>query len=361
MRINIAIICPENVFGNILGRFKYILLLLIIMGFNITSAQFNAADNSDNVIIVTVPIPFFKEIVEEIASPYVIVNVLYPEGVEPHEYQLTPKEVEIASKSDLIISTSHFPGEIKLEEMAKKGQIKAKLITLRDFMNYGLKLLINPYTGKENLHAYWTNPLNSIAIARAITDALKEVDPQHSSFYEARFNLFKLKIIKAVELLKNYFLSISKSVKVVITIPAEQYLAEWLGMNIVMFIVKEHGVEPTPSDLERLASLMRDGKVDIVLMSEHVKDTKIGQYVRTLALQYGVPIAYVKILCGEGIGVGELISYNMASIITALMQSPSTSRDTSSKIYLYMILILLTISLIEFGVIIYLKRRLQLE
>jgi len=341
--------------------FTYILCLFILSHIMVHGTCLEKT--SSQPIIITVPTPFFKELVRELASPYVTVNVLYPEGVEPHEYQLTPKEVEIASKSHIIVSTSHFPGEIKLEEMVMKGKIKAKLITLNDFLCYGLKLAVNPYTGKENLHAYWIDPSNTIAIARAIVEVLKDLDPKHANYYEVKFNEFKTKLEELTRTMINLVKAVDKHIKAVITLPAEQYIARWLGIDIVMFIVKEHGLSPTISDLEKLIGLARRREIDLILISDHIKDTKIGLFIRDVASRYGIPIAYVKVLHSEGMGIGELIAYNVASITSALTQGVKSSLTDIPlfKIYFYSILILFTIIIIEFGVILYLRRKLQLK
>ena len=42
---------------------------------------------------------------------------LAPAGSDPHEYQLTPEDVELLRRADLIISTGHVPFEARIKEL----------------------------------------------------------------------------------------------------------------------------------------------------------------------------------------------------------------------------------------------------
>jgi zinc/manganese transport system substrate-binding protein len=51
-------------------------------------------------------------------------------GGDPHEIQLSPSDVEVLRKADLIISMGHTAVDRRVEELRARGDIKARVLNL---------------------------------------------------------------------------------------------------------------------------------------------------------------------------------------------------------------------------------------
>ncbi|RLE72717.1 MAG: ABC transporter substrate-binding protein, partial [Thermoprotei archaeon] len=65
-------------------------------------------------VLVAVTLEPLASIVYEIGGGLIEVEVLLPEGVEPHTFQLTRDVIETASRADLIVHTGHMEWEKEL-------------------------------------------------------------------------------------------------------------------------------------------------------------------------------------------------------------------------------------------------------
>jgi zinc/manganese transport system substrate-binding protein len=87
---------------------------------------------------IVVSFPAYDIVLKE-AFPNADVILLTKGVSDPHEYQLTPQDLQMLkalTERDVIISSMHAPFELKIAEMAKNGEIKAKLIDLTKIQWY---------------------------------------------------------------------------------------------------------------------------------------------------------------------------------------------------------------------------------
>ncbi len=315
------------------------LILIAIIIISLLSAV-NISYCEKKILIVT-SIETLSLIVREIGGSKVEIEVLIPEGIEPHAIQFTSKMVKIARRASLLVLTGHFSFEENLIE-----QVNKPYVALEDYIENGLKLLEIPGTGL-NLHGYWLYPENAIAIAKAIADKLKSIDPKNGDYYENNLMKFINKINNLLNYLNNSIIESYglKWIKVVIAFPAAQYVAAILKMKIGAFLSKGAGVLVGGSDLIRIEEKLRRGEYKLIIAPDIIAETQIGKYVEQIAFDTGAPIAYIKTIGGGELNsYTELISYNVGVIIGSLIAGQYSAKmfsETSGLTWLEILLIII--------------------
>jgi len=207
-------------------------------------------------IVVTFPA---YDIVLKEAFPNADVILLTKGVSDPHMYQLTPQDlqkIKALTERDVIISSMHAPFELRIAEMAKNGEIKAKLIDLTKIQWYltwdgelvkGAEHDHDAHKhdhGGVNLHDHGVFPPNVFILVEEVSKATGLKPDQNF--------IQKLKQLNATY--ANKF-----SGKAIAITPAAQYLLYWLGFRDIALFIKEPGVPPSPADLQKALQYAKEG------------------------------------------------------------------------------------------------------
>lgn len=235
-------------------------------------------------IRIVVTFTYLRHDVEMVKCGNDVVEAIVPPTVDPHEYELTPTDVEKLLKADLIISTKHAHFELEIEEIVKTGEIKAELLEIPSVE--GMKFLENPATGLINIHEIIYDPDNYLAYMEALVNKLKELNPSHSSVYEA-----KLKdVISKVEDIKKKAPKLN--VTALATTPIVQYAVEWMGIKVKYLILKESDVPASPHELMIIDDVARRGGIGLVVTVESERE-EVNEKAEEIARAYNIPVVKV--------------------------------------------------------------------
>jgi zinc/manganese transport system substrate-binding protein len=200
---------------------------------------------------IVVSFPAYNIVLKE-AFPNADVILLTKGVSDPHEYQLTPQDLQMLkalTERDVIISSMHAPFELKIAEMAKNGEIKAKLIDLTKIQWYltwdgDLVKGAEQDHGGLNMHDHGVFPPNVFALIDEVSKATG-LEPDQNFIQ-------KLKQLNATY--ANKF-----SGKAIAITPTAQYILYWLGYRDVALFIKEPGVPPSPADLQKTLQYAKEG------------------------------------------------------------------------------------------------------
>jgi zinc/manganese transport system substrate-binding protein len=217
---------------------------------------------------IVVSFPAYDIVLKE-AFPNADVILLTKGVSDPHEYQLTPQDLQMLkalTERDVIISSMHAPFELKIAEMAKSGEIKAKLIYLTKiqwYLTWDGELVKGAEHdhgehdhgkhdhgahkhdyGGLNLHDHGVFPPNVFILIEEVSKATGLKPDQNF--------IQKLKQLNATY--ANKF-----SGKAIAINPAAQYVLYWLGFRDIALFIKEPGVPPSPADLEKALQYAKEG------------------------------------------------------------------------------------------------------
>ena len=294
-------------------------------------------------VLVAVTLEPLASIVYEIGGELIEVEVLLPEGVEPHTFQLTRDVIETASRADLIVHTGHMEWEKKLVSMLNKSSVG-----LEDYIRFGLNLANIPGTNSVDLHGYWLDPLNAIAIARAITQKLIEIDPANRNIYNLSLERFEEKMYMLIDSLTT--LSKSHNVygkTVLLTFPSEVYLIRPLGLKPAACIVKGPQIIISGGELVKIREMLMRGDISFIVVSSVATRMKAVEYAEQLARETNTKIIYLRTFSLPNLyDYSSLIMYNVGLIIGSGKTLECNMQDLS-EIYVSLIFTLLIISIIE--------------
>ena len=139
--------------------FKGLLLGILVLG--LTSACFKRDDMEDIKIYTTVyPISY---IIDTLYGNYSEINSIYPNGIDVNNYELTEKQLNEYSNSDLFI----YNGLSNEKEIARKLINLNKNLRIID-VSYGLSIEYDNNDPSE----LWLSPNNYLMLATTVKDNL---------------------------------------------------------------------------------------------------------------------------------------------------------------------------------------------
>ena len=268
--------------------------------------------------------------VKLIACPDDEVDYLVPPGLDPHEYELRPSDIEKLREAELIVSTAHTPFEASIKEMVSKGELKARLLEIPWIE--GMRILRNPMTGGPNYHMPILDPSNYIKFMSALRDALKEMNPSCRNYYDEKFEEVKGKID---ELLKTPRLNLTA----LASDPRAQYYVEWLGIKVKYLLVKEEETPVTPSELAEIYRKARD-EIDLIIVVGD-EGTASNRKAMEISKEFGIRVLKVPSPTEQGSVLDKL-----RAVISSLEEAGVTHSRVSYVTHTTYIVAALVISLV---------------
>ncbi|ABN69476.1 periplasmic solute binding protein [Staphylothermus marinus F1] len=260
----------------------------IIMLLTITALLFNTIPvhsiNNGNGLFIVVSFPNLISDIKQLITDHDRVVSVAPQGIDPHEYSLTPKNVEDLEKADIIISLAHAPFEKRIHDLYVEGKLKGVLIEIPYIP--GIIIRENPATHMPDYHMIIYDPFNYIIFIKYVAQKMSELNPEYKTYY----------LDKAREVIRNVSDIIAKTPQLnmvgVADTPVTVYSVEWLGIDIKYLLVKEHGVQMTPQDLINVENSMKNKTIQVAIVTEPAV-SQASKKLLELANKYSIPIIHV--------------------------------------------------------------------
>ncbi len=240
-------------------RNKFLTIVLIFSALVLCSCKKEEKFNTDKLKVCT---SFYTvyDFVNKIGGDKVEIINIIPPGAEPHEFELSPRDLVTLSKADVLICNGlgmeRFIGKVK------ESVDKLKIVEIAD----GLELL------GEDPHV-WLNPQNVKQELKNIRDVLINLDSNNREYYEKNYN----KYAKEIENLdKEYEDRLSNCTKneIIVTHKAFGYLCYRYGLRqVALKGVLDEG-EPSMQKMTEIIKFIKDNDIKTVFY-ETEKDKKI--------------------------------------------------------------------------------------
>jgi len=272
-------------------------------------------------------------------------------------FQATPEIVASVGTADLLVSLGHFPFEDQVVEAT--GVLS---VGIEQYERNGLRL--SPWLGEldhatrgpnllaGNRHGYWLKPINGLAIARSVVGKFIELDPAGEPTYMNLLSSFE----DEVAVLEAYFATLSSErglsgLPVAVAFPAEAYVAEAFGMDVVAMLAIGENVFIGGGELIELEDSLRGGQIAFILASELSRRMAVGRFAQQLATDTGTPMVFVRTTTLEGLrDYSALLMFN-AGVLSVSQRGISERGGTEPAIFLIAIVILATVILLETGLL----------
>lgn len=246
------------------------------------------------------------EAAERVGADRVVVTNLTPPGVEPHDLELTPDEVEAIATADVVLylGGGFQPG---VEEAA--GQIEGLAIDL---------LRAVPEGSAADPHV-WLDPTLMAAIVREVEAALSKVDPSGAGTLAGNADAYARQLADLDEEIRAGLTGCERAV-IVTSHAAFGHLAARYGLTQQPISGLSPEAEPDPQRLAELAALVRTDGVTTIF-TEALLSPRVAE---ALADEAGVVTAVldpIESLSPEQVRSGEDYLSVMRDNLAALRQA----------------------------------------
>jgi zinc/manganese transport system substrate-binding protein len=269
---------------------------------------------------IVVTFQFMVGDIKNLLCPGDEVSSIVPQGVDPHEYQLTYSDLVKLAAADLIISTAHTPFEMRIREAVASGELRAELIEITKIPN--MTFLSLPSTNAINYHGMLFHGGNYVAFINNVSNTLSRLRPECAAWYRDRAAVAE----HAIRELEGGNRPLS-GLKAVVDIPTLQYLATWLGAEVVHTLLVEHDVPPSPQDIGNAEELMKGFKGGVVAI--FTEDSVARSLLEELASKYG---ARVLELPNPVTSTNSVLLYLQNATVRAQNLKPSASAGSSVEV-----------------------------
>ncbi|MBI3038520.1 metal ABC transporter substrate-binding protein [bacterium] len=239
----------------------------------------------------------------------------------PHDYSLTPGDIQNFQKADLVIFNGL--GFEPFLDRISKDQNKAIFIDCSQKIEF---LPDSLATQKPNPHIF-TTPNGLLQMAENVTTELSKIFPQNSSQYRFNFRGFSERLRKV----ESAWRAVAKelaSVSVVLTHSSEDYLAKDLGLSVIARIEIGHEEEISPRELMNLIKLIQREKPRAVL----VDDQHASKILETVFNETRIPLLRLNFFSsGEKSSSSEYIEATFLENIRRLKMLLSKTRHFDSQ------------------------------
>lgn len=193
-----------------------------------------------DVVASAYPLSFLSD---QVGQDHVAVRDLTPPGVEPHDAELTPKDIDSLTRASLVIAIGEgFQPEIEkaIEELPKNGRDVYLVMTGLAPMLAGGRATSDPHV--------WLDPSLMTEIGRAVSERLSLLEPGESENFKMAFEVLRRRL---QELDSAYRLGLSKCKRrtILVTHDAFGHLARRYDLTQVSLTGLSPHSEPTPASL----------------------------------------------------------------------------------------------------------------
>lgn len=221
-------------------------------------------------------LPLIADMVKAVAGDRVEVAAIMPSGSDPHTYEPAPKDVRRIAEADVA-----FANGGGLEPSAGRI-IEANLPSAAPFerladyaRSIGRPNAPSPDSDDPHL---WLDPYYGKLYAARIAEQLSALDPDWSDAYQANLASYNSQIGETERYVREKVQSVPpENRKLVTSHEAFDHFGAYFGLEVVAFVARGPGQEPSPEDIANLSRAIDDGGVQAVF-----KEPQIGAESRLL-------------------------------------------------------------------------------
>lgn len=270
------------------------------------------SDAADTVQLLAAAYPFAWA-AEQVGGPDASVTNLVKSGVEPHDVELSPRQVSAFSGADVVVYLRGFQPAVDdaVAQSARDARLDLSPSVDLEPPDSGLTKAsssgVDPHV--------WLDPVRMRAVVAAVTDRLIARDPDNATAYQERRKTTDAKLT-ALDARFRSSLKQCDRAQIVTSHAAFGYLARRYGLTQVGIAGLSPESEPAPGRLAQVAEFARRNKVKTIFF-ESLVDPKLAQ---TVAAEVGASTAVLDPL--EGVRPGDdylsVMNRNAAALRTAL-------------------------------------------
>jgi ABC-type Zn uptake system ZnuABC Zn-binding protein ZnuA len=299
-----------------------ILIIAISLIIILTSCQSRPTNPVENRINVVATNSLIADIVSQIGSEKISLEVLLPLGTDPHTFSPTPRDAVKISDAEIVFANGVGLEEF-LQPLMKNIDGSFKLVEISNGINFrtmtdeesSSKVIINdPHT--------WMDPNNVLVWVDNIVNALSDQDPKNAGYYFENGQAYKSRLKELDAWIRSEVSTLPKNDRKLITDHMVfGYFADRYGFTQLGAIIPGFSslAEPSAQDIAQLEESIRSMAVKAIFINTGANQSiaqRISEDTGTRLVSL-----YMHSLSDKGGQAGNYIDFmrfNVTSIINAL-------------------------------------------
>ena len=243
----------------------------IVIFLSFFSALWNNS-NAASPIRVTTTTTVVADLVEQVGGDLVVVESLMADGVDPHSYRATPRDIDRLVRADLIVANGlHLEG--KLAELLERIGRKRPFVAVGEAVPQDELLPIG--NGLFDPHIWFDAKLWSYC-PFAVADALIQLDSEAASHYQHRAEKYSQDLLELDENVRKKFNGIPRQRRVLITAhDAFRYFGRAYGLEVIGVQGTSTESEAGLADMNQLVDLVVRRRIPAVFVETSVSDRNV--------------------------------------------------------------------------------------
>lgn len=304
-----------------------IALVLVVMSLAACGGDGGATETGKGPVRVATSISVFADMVRRVGGDRVTVISLIPPGADAHTYQPSPKTVKkLGAVRAVFVNGAHLEESLAgvLENNVPR---QAKLVEL----SQGMRAIDfeqepvgpEPKAGENeeeepggNPH-FWLDVQNAKTYVQRIHDTLAEVDPDGRSAYAAGTDRYLNDLDGLDREIKDKIGTIPPNQRKLVTFhDAFPYFARAYGLDLVGYVVRAPGRDPSARDIKDLEDKLRQQKVKTVFKEPQLNAKLLERAAKDAGVK--VDVLYSDALTGDIKSYVEMMRRNADNIVKGL-------------------------------------------
>ncbi|MGA5822059.1 metal ABC transporter substrate-binding protein [Kitasatospora sp. NPDC094028] len=290
------------------------------------SSSAHGGDGKLKVVASFYPMEFLAQ---QIGKDHVEVTDLTAPGVEPHDLELTAKQVATVQKADAIVYLKGLQPTVDQAVDQSSSPHKVDATAASPLVDHHLDEGTEGHQGKGpagDPHI-WLDPTRYSAIARSVGDEFAKADPAHADEYRKNTDELVTELTALDQDFRNGLKDV-KSRTFVTSHAAFGYLADHYGLTQVAINGVDPESEPTPARLAEVQKAAKDNGVTTIFFETLVSPKLADTVAKDLGLKTAVldPLEGVKTDTSTGASKDDYLSVmrqNLANLQAALGATPT--------------------------------------
>ena len=220
------------------------------------------------------------DLVEQVGGDLVVVESLMADGVDPHSYRATPRDIDRLVRADLIVANGlHLEGKLAelLERIGRKRPFLAvgNAVPKDELLSIGNDLF--------DPHIWFDAKLWSYCPS-AVADALSQLDSKAALDYRQRAEKYSKDLLELDKNVKGKFKEIPPQRRVLITAhDAFRYFGRAYGLEVIGVQGTSTESEAGLADMNQFVELVVQRKIPAVFVETSVSDRNVTALIEGAA------------------------------------------------------------------------------
>ena len=283
---------------------KKIFLIIIIL-FSIITITCNNNDNkniSDKLQIYTSVYPIY-DFTKKIGGEKIAVYNMTKAGAEPHDFEITSKDMANLSKADLFIYNG--------------GGMEHWVDSVKEALNIKYVDSSSNINNENNLDPhFWLSPKNAKIQMENIKNGLIEIDSDNKNYYESNYNLYANRLDELDNKIK-ISLSNIKNRNLVLTHPAFGHFCKEYSLNQIA-IARD---EADPKAMAEIITFIKNNDIKAIFYEEFSSSKLVDSIAKETQIKI-LTLNPIESLSEENIEAGEdyfsIMEKNLISLLDGL-------------------------------------------